>query len=127
MGRPFENERPIIREMEAVIIIIKDKETIWVMPKRMHAVNTVYHRWFKPALGTYKQWYIFRKALLNNKRLDAEIIIKLARRYMIQSTGTVRAPTWKGEDIRKHAIIAKNSMKGAEWTSYSERNSSKEM
>ena len=112
MGRPFANNRPILREMEQLTIIIKDRETIWVMPHKKYTPNIIFHRWFKPALGTYKQWYIFRKALLNYKRLDVEIIYKLAKRYQIQSTGTVRAPTFKGEDIRKHAIIAKNSMKG---------------
>ena len=113
MGRPFSIDRPILREMETITIIIKDRETIWVLPKKKYTPNIIFHRWFKPALGTYKQWYIFRKALLNYKRLNVEIIYKLAKRYQIQSTGTVRAPTFKGEDIRKHAIIAKNSMKGA--------------
>lgn len=107
MGRPFAREKPLIREMESVTIIVKDRETIWVLPKKRHTPNIIYHRWFKPALGTYKSWYIFRKALLNYKRLDVEIIYKLAKRYAIASTGTVRAPTFKGEDIRKHATVVK--------------------
>ncbi len=93
--------------MATITIIVKDRETIWIVPKRPHTPKMIFHRWFKPALGTYKQWYIFRKALLNYKRLDAEIVIKLAKRYGIQSTGTVRDPTWKGEPIRKHAKIIK--------------------
>lgn len=105
MSRPFANDRPILREMETITIIVKDRETIWIMPKQAHTPNIIFHRWFKPALGTYRQWYIFRKALLNYKRLNVEIVTKLARRYDIQSTGTVRDPTWHGEPIRKHAII----------------------
>ena len=107
VGRPFANDRPILREMESITIIVKDRETIWILPKRRHTPNIIFHRWFKPALGTYKQWYIFRKALLNYKRLNVETVFKLAKRYGIQSTGTVRDPTWKGEDIRKHAIVRK--------------------
>lgn len=107
MARPFETGEPLLREMDSVLIFIKDKETIWVLPKRGRTPNIIYHRWFKPALGTYKQWYIFRKALLNYKHLDVETIYKLAKRYQIQSTGTVRAPTYKGEDYRKHATIVK--------------------
>lgn len=105
MANPFERKQPLLREMETITIIVKDKETIWVLPKQAHTPNIIFHRWFKPALGTYKQWYIFRKALLNYKRLDVEIIFKLAKRYQIQSTGTVRAPTWKGKPIRQNAII----------------------
>lgn len=93
--------------METVTIIVKDRETIWLLPKKQHTPNIIFHRWFKPALGTYKQWYIFRKALLNYKHIDIETAIKLAKRYDIQSTGTVRAPTWQGEPIRKHATIVK--------------------
>lgn len=107
MSRPFANDRPLLREMATITIIVKDRETIWIVPKRPHTPKMIFHRWFKPALGTYKQWYIFRKALLNYKRLDAGIVIKLAKRYGIQSTGTVRDPTWKGEPIRKHAKIIK--------------------
>lgn len=107
MSRPFANDRPLLREMATITIIVKDRETIWIVPKRPHTPKIIYHRWFKPALGTYKQWYIFRKALLNYKRLNVEVVIKLAKRYDIQSTGTVRDPTWKGEPIRKHAKIIK--------------------
>lgn len=107
MSRPFANDRPLLREMATITIIVKDRETIWIVPKRPHTPKIIFHRWFKPALGTYKQWYIFRKALLNYKRLNVEIVIKLAKRYGIQSTGTARDPTWKGEPIRKHAKIIK--------------------
>lgn len=107
MGRPFANDRPLLREMESITIIIKDRETIWILPKQKHTPNIIFHRWFKPALGTYKQWYIFRKALLNYKRLNVEIIYKLARRYQIQSTGTARTPTFKGKPIEKYAITIK--------------------
>ena len=111
MGRPFANNRPLLREMETITIIVKDRETIWILPKKKYTPNIIFHRWFKPALGTYKQWYIFRKALLNYKRLNVEIIYKLAKRYDIQSTGTVRSPTWKGKPIEKYAIRTKNSIK----------------
>lgn len=105
MANPFENRQPLLRKMETVTIIVKDKETIWILPQQAHTPNIIFHRWFKPALGTYKRWYIFRKALLNYKRLNVEIIYKLAKRYEIQSTGTVRHPTWKGEPIEKYAKI----------------------
>ena len=103
----WRQEKPLLREMPTCTIIIKDRETIWILPKQRMTPNVIFHRWFKPAIGTWHNWYIFRKALLNYKQLDVEIIYKLAKRYEIQSTGTTRAPTWHDEPIEKHAIKVK--------------------
>lgn len=95
MGQFKAKQGVIMRDMERLTIIFKDRETIWVLPKD-GSTNVIFHRWWAP-IGSYKAgWGQFRRLLYREKKLDIATCYRLAHRYGIQSMGTTRAPTIKG-------------------------------
>lgn len=98
MGR-FKAEAIIVREMERLTIIFKDKETIWVLPKTM-SVNIIFNRWWTPRGSYGAGWQDFRRKLYRRKRLDIPTIYALAVKHNIQSMGTVRAPNLGDSKIK---------------------------
>lgn len=98
MGR-FKAEAIIVKDMERLTIIFKDKETIWVLPKTMN-INIIFNRWWTP-LGSYTAgWQDFRRKLYRNKKLDVPTIYALARKHEIQSMGTIREPNLGDKKIK---------------------------
>lgn len=90
----------MIRRLEAIEIIFKDKETIWVIPRKgKGSSNLVFNRWWG-SKGSYSGgWYAFRKRLHDNKVLDINEIHRLARTYDIYCMGTLRKPNLEGRKI----------------------------
>lgn len=106
MGR-YKQQSVIIREHEELTIVIESKDTIWVLPKRA-STNIIFHRWFSPPLGTWRDWHLFRQKLYTNKNVTLDDCYRWARQHEIQSQGTARSP-----DIEKlkYATTAKRSKK----------------
>lgn len=97
MGR-YVQESVIIRRFDELDVVILDKQTIWILPKKA-STNIIYHRWFSPPLGSWENWRRFRFMLVRNKRITLEYVYSIGAHYGIESMGTTRSPNLEGRKV----------------------------
>lgn len=98
MGR-FKAEAVILRDLDDLTILFKDRETIYIFPKES-STNIIFHRWFAPKGSYTAGWQDFRRALWRNAKLDVPTIYRLGIKYGIQTMGTHRAPNIEGKKLK---------------------------
>lgn len=98
MGR-FKAKAIVMRDMESLTILFKDKETIWVFPKHA-STNIIFHRWWMPKGSYGAGWQDFRRAMFRNAQLDVATCYRLCAKYRVQSMGTARAPDITGKTVK---------------------------
>lgn len=102
MGR-YKQRDIIIREFEELTIVIANRDTIWMLPRRAK-INVAFHRWYGP-LNTWQAWRRFRERMRANKNLTLEDCYRLARIHGITSKGSTRSK----EDIMKQILSTQHS------------------
>jgi hypothetical protein len=93
----------IIREFEEVTIVIANRNTIWMLPKKAN-INVAFHRWYGP-LNTYEGWRRFRERMRANRNITLDDCYRLARIHGITTQGSTRSR----EDIINSIIKARNT------------------
>lgn len=88
MGR-YKQHDIIIRDFEEVTIIIANRNTIWMLPKKGR-IAVAFHRWYGP-LNTYEPWRRFRERMRANQNLTMDDCYRLARIHNITSKGSTRS------------------------------------
>lgn len=99
MGR-YKQESVIMRCLAELDIVILDKQTIWILPKRA-STNIIFQRWFSPPLGSWEDWRRFKQKLYSNKSVTLERVFYWAKMHGVQCVGTMRKPNLEGRKIIK--------------------------
>lgn len=93
IGR-YHLDKPKVRRVNNLVIIIKDRETLYVFVKNAKS-HIIFHRWWQ-GKGSYPRWRLFCLSMTRNKSLDAKKCFQTAAKHNIEYQLSTREVVIKG-------------------------------